>query len=135
MPNVTVACKIPNGVVLEVTHPRELAGGGWATPLPEWKAKHIGKRVTVGGPKFEWGTPKFDEETGYILTDVDEDFWNAWMKANSGLTMVEKKFIFASVKSQDARAQSRELAELKTGIEPLTPPKESSGGVETFHIG
>lgn len=99
MPNVTVGCKIVNGVILA----------------------HQGKRVTLAGAKSSRIIG------GYGMTEVDKDFFDAWCNANADSAMLSGNLIFAQDKPRDADAQAKEQASVKTGFEPIDPHKPAPG--------
>lgn len=63
----------------------------------------------------------------YGLTQVDEEFWAAWLKSHSDWPMVVNGMIFAQAKVADLQAEAEEVADEKTGFEALS---QNSGGVE-----
>lgn len=99
MPNVTVGCKIINGVILA----------------------HEGKRVTLNGSKSSRIIG------GYGLTEVDQGLWEAWCKANADSALLSGDIIFAQEKPAAAAAQAKEQADVKTGFEPIDPEKPVPG--------
>lgn len=109
---VSVACKLPMGLILEL------------------KGK---PRVTIKGFSIPYGTaPQFPIVGGYALTpNVDADFFDEWMRVNAELDLVKKHFIFAHSKQSDASAQAKEMAEEKCGLEPINPDRPAEG-IERF---
>ncbi len=96
---VTVGCKIPNGLVLRVNDVEVTIAGSNSS-------KVIG---------------------GYGLTQVDADFWSAWLERNSGLSFVRNDFVFAHEKAASTKAQANEMADEKTGLEQLDPNAKPAG--------
>lgn len=90
---VTVGCKLVNGLIIEVAD----------------------KKVTLNGANSS------EIIGGHGLTEVSKDLWDAWYAANKELTFVKKGLVFASVKEADAKAQAKERAKNKTGLEGLDP--------------
>lgn len=85
---VTVGCKLPNGLVLELAGQRhELAGA----------------RTAKAG--------------GYGLTPVPADFWQAWAQKYAGFPPLEAGLIFAQTTPEKAAGQAKEQASLRTGME------------------
>jgi len=93
VPNVTVGCKIINGVILA----------------------HQGKRVMLAGAKSSRIIG------GYGMTEVDKDFFDAWCKANADSALLSGNLIFAQDKPASAAAKAEEQAAVKTGFEPIDP--------------
>lgn len=106
MPTVTVACKLPHGLHLDL------------------KGR---ERVTVRGTAVPFGTAAHDIG-GFALTpNVDADFFAAWLEAYKNLEVVKRRLIFAYPKTQDATAQALELRDERSGLEPLDPDKPGAG--------
>jgi hypothetical protein len=116
MDTVTVACKLPNGLHLENR-------GSDGTR----------QRVTLNGARLATdvnGMPIATHELAgaYGLTpNVPAKFWEQWVKENAGYGPYARGLVFAQADGANARAQARELAELKTGLEPLDPSKPAAG--------
>lgn len=90
---VTVACKLPHGLQLQVGDKKLIARGANAP----------------------------DAIAGFGLTAMPEDFWNAWEAEHKTFEPFVKGLIFAQPKNGDARAEAKEKEDLKTGLEPLDP--------------
>lgn len=100
---VTVGCKLPNGLILEVA----------------------GKAIQINGANSSRIIG------GYGLTEgIDKDFFDAWLKQNAGLSFVKNGMVFAQSKSTDAIAEATEKAEVKTGLEPKSAEDAKAAGVE-----
>lgn len=108
MGTVTIACKLPNGLHLEVP------GRG---------------RVTLNGNATQVGVvPEHQISHQYGLTfGVDEDFWNEWVKLHHLLDIVKKRFVFAHEKVSMVQGEAREMQEVRTGLERLDPDKPAPG--------
>ena len=111
---IVVACKLPNGLHLDVP------GKG---------------RVTLKGVALPFGVaPEAPMPGGYTLTQVDEEFWQAWVKNHADSDIVQKKIVFASARSDHTRGMAAEQKEIKTGLEPTDPSKPGTG-LERVGIG
>lgn len=99
---VVVACKIPNGLFLDV----------------------LGHdRIKVHGPaKFLTQESRHPIIHGVGLTTVDADLWAVWSKAHASYGPVKAGLIFAHEKSPSVEAQAREMLAEKSGLEPLEKP-------------
>lgn len=95
MANITVACKLPNGVVLNQGE----------------------TKVLLKGARDR------DAIAGFGLTEVDEGFWSTWSTAHKDFPPLKKGFIFAQQKASSAAAEAKEKADVKTGMEGLDPQK------------
>lgn len=121
---VTIACKIPNGLVLrlfEAVDQRVPAGAGQyiIEKLPRQK----GDIVHVSGcaiPRGPGESPKAPISGGYALTHgVDAEFWEQWLKQNADSDIVKNKLIFAFDKPEDVQHETLELKSQLSGLQPM----------------
>lgn len=98
---VTVGCKLPNGIVLEVNNAEVMLCG--------WR----GSESRIVG--------------GYGLTQVDKELWDAWLKLHKNQPYVKKGLVFAQENGNSARAQAKEREKVKSGMEPLPQDKPAPG--------
>jgi hypothetical protein len=129
---VTVACKLPNGLYLDIGRKGDTAG--------------FTRRFEVRGPAQQENTDmrprgRMPDGTmmlhhkqpvvtpgGYALTSgIPEDFWLQWLEEHKEMEIVKKNFIFAMPRPADAAARAREQAELRTGLEPISQDKPAPG--------
>jgi len=121
---VTVACKLPHGLWLELTEPVEHPE---ATPGSEKRTitmhRRTGKRVRINGNAVAVGqAPRHPIVGGFALTHgVDADFWAAWLKQNTLNSLVTAGLLFAHEKPEHAQKRAGEHAKLRSGLEPLDP--------------
>lgn len=101
MSTVTVACKLPNGLMLDI---------------PGAKAP-----VVLNGAIHP------DAIAGHGLTEVDADFWAAWTKLYADFQPLKKEMIFAQGSERSAVAKAKERKEEKSGLEGLDPEKPAPG--------
>jgi hypothetical protein len=99
MPNLTVGCKLVNGVILG----------------------HQGKRVALAGAKSSRIIG------GYGMTEVDKDFFDAWCAANADSALLSGNLVFAQERFNSAAAQAKEQENIKTGFEPIDPERFMPG--------
>jgi hypothetical protein len=99
MSKVTVGCRFPNGLILTVGKVDVALNGSNSS--------------TVIG--------------GHGLTEVDAGFWNAWLERNKGLSFVRNGKVFAHEKAKNTKAEAKEKAKEKSGLEPLDPNKTPVG--------
>lgn len=97
---VTVGCKLPNGLIIEV--------GGQSVELNGANASNV-----IGGHG--------------ITYNVDADFFNAWMEAHQDRDMVKNGFIFAHDKAADAKAEAVDKEDNATGLEAVDPNAPNAG--------
>lgn len=121
---VTVACKLPHGLQLELK-----GADGQAVRVPV-KGNAAARRLEIADDK---GNVVQHEgiasvQGGYGLTHgVDADFWAQWLKENADYAPVKNGMIFATAKGESAASKAREQAEIRTGFEPIDPLKPRPG--------
>lgn len=123
---VTVACKIPHGLVLQLCKPTK-----WFEETPNGVRERtrfdkVGTRVFVRGNSYPVGTqaPGFPEKGpmagGYAMTSgIDADFFDEWLEQNEKNPVVTSGMIFAMPSGADARDKAKEQSALRSGLEPL----------------
>lgn len=100
MSNVTVGCKLPNGIWLGVGDHKPVRINGWNNNM-------------IQG-------------AGHGLTeDVPADLWDAWVKEHAESKLVTGGFIFAVKSEREAKAKARGNKDNKSGHEQLDQVRES----------
>jgi hypothetical protein len=100
MATVTVGCKLPHGLHLDLN----------------------GKRVTL------LGTNSSAVIGGHGITEnVDKEFFEKWMSLNKESAAVKAGLIFAHERAGNAQAEAKEKKENKNGFEGLDPKKPAPG--------
>ena len=106
--NYTVGCKLPNGIILE--HPSdenktvELSG--------------LNKILIIGAE--------------YATTEVDSEFWDAWIAAHQDYPALKSGAIFVAKTTAEVAAVAKENQGRITGLEPM---KQNAGGVKPAEKG
>jgi len=119
---VTVACKLPNGLLIQLFEPYSvqvpILGGGTREEL---RHRRVGETYHIRGPIAPFGqVPKTEIAAGYALnTGVPRDLWEKWLEQNADSDLVRNKIVFAHGAAGDARDEAKEHEKTKTGIEPL----------------
>lgn len=118
----TVACKLPNGIILSVMPPIEIVeidGKKAVAPTSRIASASVelkGFSMPVG-VALEDPTPVAG---GYALTHgVDADFMEAWLGQNSDSLLVKNNLIFVAAKGAYAASQAKEQKEVLSNLEPL----------------
>jgi hypothetical protein len=99
---ITVGCKLPNGLIIQVGKTRLLLNGSNTQKI-------------LGG---------------YGLThNVDASFFAEWMRLNESSVLVKKGIIFAQEKEVNAKAQASDTRDVNTGLEPMSKTDKPTAGV------
>lgn len=124
---VTVACKIPNGLKLEVFEEREvhepLFGGGTKLVKRFERTGKPGTFYTVRGPRLPFGVPPtFPIVGGFALTPgIPKDFWDKYCEQNQDSDAIRNGLLFAHESLDKVQGRCREFRGNKSGLEPLDP--------------
>lgn len=120
---VTVACKLPHGLVLRVfgdmTVNRPTPGGG---VTPERVAQQIGDAFTIKGNAFNMGEerPRAEKIGGFAITyGVPADLWHKWLEQNKDADVVKNGLIFAHEKTDTVAGKAKDGKALKSGLERI----------------
>lgn len=133
-PTVTVACKLPHGLVLRLydmeDNDEPIMGGGFKTVK---RAVQRGdEQVVLNGylvpdsadEDAREGRERVGGRLGYALTHgVDREFFEEWMKQNASIPAVKNHLIFAAARAADAKDAAKEKRGLRNGFEPIDPDK------------
>jgi hypothetical protein len=127
---VTVACKIPNGLLLRVFNmvpAREQTPTGFRDIE---KAKQVGDTVKINGPAVPFGQAlEHSIVGGYALTsNVDKEFFEAWLRQNEDHTAVKAGLVFAHGNLSVISDRAKEQKEVLSGLEPLNPDRTTRNG-------
>jgi hypothetical protein len=136
---VSVVCKIPTGIVVQVYETRErpvVINGIERTEkysVPKGKSvKLSGQAVPVGistRRPGDWWRPALAEDQFIIRHNsgvthgVDADTFEAWREQNKDCVFITGGFVKAFAKPADAEAYAREARGVKSGLERLDPSK------------
>jgi hypothetical protein len=129
---VTVACKVPLGVVLYVCDKVDMSERTRDGTRDFHEYRHRGEGVRINGPAYPNGNindlrkkgfrKNPDIEGGYALTmNVPKDFWDEWLTQNRTTALVKSKMIFAFPDRDSAVDAARENESRMSGLEPLNP--------------
>jgi hypothetical protein len=134
---VTVACKIPNGLVLRVFVPET-----YMVPVMAGGLKEVTRsRPTEWAQKINGPARKIGQDVPWqiihgagLTHGVDAELFQMWLDQNKGSDYVIKGLVFAQAKPNDTIAQAQEHRHEKSGLEAIDPknlPAEFKGKVET----
>lgn len=124
---VTVACKIPNGIILQLCRETKY----WEdTPSGSKERKRFdraGPRYHVAGPAYPNGqAPKGYPERvptagGFALTsDIPKEFWDQWLEQNRETSFIVNGQVFAMSTLDSAQGKGREQKDIMTGFEAIS---------------
>lgn len=125
--HVTVVCKIPTGVVLQLCAKEEYVEEGLNGSRTRTRYNKVGRTFIARGPaspngQVPRGYVRPALAGGYALTpNIPQDFWEAWLEQNADNPIVVNQMIFAQGKRGNAIAEAREKKDLKSGLEPMDP--------------
>lgn len=115
---VIVACKMPNGVVLNFNRYERM------NETTADIRKIVDRRtITLKGWAHKVGEPPpVLIEGGYALTSgVPADLWDEWAKTHADSPLLEDRLIFAAPTSDRALKQAREQASVPKQFSPARP--------------
>jgi hypothetical protein len=128
---VTIACKLPAGLLLRLfdmkEHKEPLMGGGYhavkrSEPIPG------AEFLVLGNAYSQRGQPRGEIVGGYALTpDCPREFWDKWLAQNKDSAMVKNHLIFAHEVGRDTRAEARDKKDVVSNLERLDPNKLPKG--------
>jgi len=129
---ITVACKLPHGLVLrlfdQVDQDEQTPGGGTRTVK---RAQVRPGQIVIRGylTKHKGVTVQpVAEGSSYAYTEnVDKDAFDLWMKQNADNPVVVNKLIFGAEKADMIRGFVREFAAVRNGLEPIDPSRVPKG--------
>ena len=138
---VTVACKVPMGLQLQLQKDMEKWDDERGGPVKRTYKVKTGKIYYVAGPAYpQGGKPKnFPREPmvegGYALTPgIPAEFWEEWLHQNRLAPYVqatdgaEHGMIFAYGSKADTVAAAREQEKQMSGLEPLSTDVDEKTG-------
>jgi hypothetical protein len=130
---VTVACKMPHGIICRlfkmVDAEEPLPGGGTKAVK---RAEPTGSTIKLNGylKPAQGDEPAPPAMPGsYALTHgVDKDLFDEWLKQNQDLDMVKNKLIFAAEKTDYVQHKAKDQnPHFKCGLEPIDRNKLPRG--------
>ncbi len=121
---VTVACKLPSGLLLQVFEMEEFdeptPGGSRRTKRARLMDEHR-IRGTAHRQEKAPGAPIFG---GYALTPgVPKALWDRWISDNRDAPMVKNHLIFAHSSKNGIRDEAKDHKSVRSGLERINPKK------------
>jgi hypothetical protein len=124
---VTVACKLPHGLILRLFKMNEtevpVLGGGTRM---EKVAEQVGDVVEIKGYAVPFGAERdfslVGGKTGFALTPgVNKDFFDEWLRQNKDHPAVVSGLVFASPSESRAKDEAKDKRTMRNGQEPIDP--------------
>ena len=100
MSKVTVGCRLPTGIILRLADDQGNE-----------------KQVELKGQNADMNGAIFIQPTHCGYTEVDKDFWDAWVAKHADSPSVATGAIFAEATESKARGAAKERVKEKTGLE------------------
>ena len=128
---VTVACKMPHGLILRLFNFQEVQ-----EPLPGGGTKSVERAQPETGTvrirgyldKYDPSLPPVSKVSSYALTPgVNKEWFEEWLDQNEDLDLVKNHLIFVH-----DEGMVREFEGTKNGLEPVDPTK-LKGRVTAFN--
>lgn len=133
---VIVGCKIPNGIVLQLstfesTQEPVMGGGHRDVKI----GRKVGEKYVVKGPSTPFGmVPRYLVAGGYALTSgIPREFWDEWVKQNHDADIVRRQLVIAHSTMEDVERQCLDNEKLLTGLEPIDP-NNLPRGIQTAEV-
>jgi hypothetical protein len=125
---VSVGCKLPYGLVLELdTEKKEPVVPGSDKLVKVFYPS--GDKVTIAGSNSahpDTGNPG-RVVAGYGITDVPAKFWNEWVAQHAAYPLLVNGTLFAHPKADATISEAGNRRSLKTGLEQMDPDKPGPG--------
>lgn len=128
---VTVACKLPHGVVIRdhqkgVVHDPVLGGGTRKVDV----YRSVGPKIRIKGPVVPPAFIRLVEVVGgYAITSgIDADVFVRWMNWNRDAPFVQNLLIYGHEDRDHVLGWAREHGAVKSGVEPLDVTMKSEKG-------
>ena len=137
---VTVACKLPNGLILQLEDPHTvnepLPNGGYRE-VKQWRRRP--EQYTLNGCAINFESLKRQLampaiENGFALTSgIPKDFWDRWWEAHKGDDICKRGLVFATGSEYETRKETANRRNVR-GIEPIDPDNPSAIGNDVRRV-
>jgi hypothetical protein len=130
---VTVACKLPNGLILQLWEMQDQHEASPTGTRTIQKARKKGEPVKLAGCALKFGqVPEVPMPGGYALTQVPADFWEEWVAQNQDADVLLNRIIFAhpTFDAASKQAQEQHVEKVKSGLEPIDPKNPPKVGMK-----
>ena len=133
---VTVACKLPAGLIIRINEPPVVVESPHGKHLVEGPLK---QQVTLNGSAPQRKMDSLGQSlgehpmvaAGYGITpNVPKDFFDTWLKENASYPAVANRQIFALTRVESVRSKAVEQVAVRSGFEPLDMKTVKEMGVK-----
>lgn len=127
---VTVACKIPQGLILQLCQRTTYFEDTPSGTRERVRFDKCGKRYVARGTSYPNNPPAGYAPRpimigGYALTqNIPADFWEEWQEQNRASAFIENHMLFAFPSLADVRSAALEHKDVVSGFEPIIPDKD-----------
>ena len=130
---VTVACKLPHGLILRIFEMEEyqepMRDGSWKTmerarEIPDKRFVVRGTWVGSAGQAYARGNSAVAEllPGGYAITHgCPKELWDIWHKQNKESMLVKNRVIFAHPDHASVTQSAQSNRDVTSGMEPIHP--------------
>ena len=127
---VTVACKMPGGLLLRVgkmVERSETVSGGGTRKYTQWE--QIGEAVKIHGYAVPFGQERQHPVAGgFALTHgVPAEFMERWLEDNQDLDAVRNGLIVVHEKESFVIGEAKEKKDVRSGLEAMDPETKRNG--------
>lgn len=132
---VTVGCRLPSGITLEVGYTASIRGGNGRQPFARYSKNSDYQSVTLRGSNMHLLVR--DPQTRKIVTtlpsrqnaepfinQVSKDFWDRWTKEHAGSWLLVQKQLFVIAKNDATEIEATKIdaqATSKPIFQPIDP--------------
>lgn len=130
---VTLGCRLPSGMTLEVGLQTTINGGPLNRPIAQIKQLDNYKRVTLKGThehtadtrRMGVQVPSMLNPKPYINKNISKDFWEEWKKDHPGSYLLKQGLIF-EIKEGDANSKAAAIDAMAQPaiLQPVDPTKK-----------
>ena len=119
---VSIGCKLPAGHIIELGQVIEPNGAG--------DRRDLAMNILENGTSLRLnGSNHPNAVGGYGITaGIDKDLADKWFADNKDFPPVRNKFIIMHEDGRTLRGEAKEMADEKTGLEPLDPANPMGDG-------
>lgn len=128
---VSIGCRLPNGIVLEVGLQTTVKGGPHGRPVEQIRRLQSYKRIRLGGThdhtramrKAGIQTPAMLAAEPFITRGIPKALWEEWKRSHPDSWFLASNNIFEVKDEKDIRAQILDSMATPTPLGPIDPTK------------